>query len=85
MKRKLIKRNKEFLSKCVKAAKGWPLPLFLYDRYSKQSVAETRLYRKLRKESYTKQGRTNGLYLMWHDKGPSRICVGLKGRIRNKN
>lgn len=35
MKRKLIKRNKAFLSKCIKDAKGWPLYLFLYDKYSK--------------------------------------------------
>lgn len=81
MKRKLIKRNKAFLSKCIKDAKGWPLNLFLYDRYSKQAVWEERYYRKLRKESYTKQGRINGLYLMWHDKAPSRICVGLKGKL----
>lgn len=80
MKRKLIKRNKAFLSKCIKDAKGWPLYLFLYDRYSKMSVIETRYYKKLRKESYTKQGRINGLYLMWYGKEPSRICVGLKGK-----
>ena len=47
MKRKLIKRNKAFLSKCIKDAKGWPLYLFLYDRYSKMSVMETRYHRKL--------------------------------------
>lgn len=85
MKRKLIKRNKMFLSKCIKAAKGWPLSLFLYDRYSKQVVEEGRYYSKLRKRSYTKQGRINGLYLMWHGKEPSRICVGLKGCVRDKN
>lgn len=81
MKRKLIKRNKEFLNNCIKAANGWPLFIFLYDWYSKQSVEEARHYKKIRKESYTKQGRTNGLYLMWHGKEPSKICVGLKGRI----
>lgn len=85
MKRKLIKRNKRFLSKCIKAANGWPLSIFLWDYYSKQTVEETRYYRKLRKESYTKQGRINGLYLMWHGKEPSRICVGLKGCVRDKN
>lgn len=79
MKRKLIKRNKAFLSKCIKDAKGWPLDLFLY-RYSEILVMERRYYKKLRKESYTKQGRINGLYLRWHGKEPSRICVGLKGK-----
>lgn len=81
MKRKLIKRNKAFLSKCIKNdAKGWPLYLFFYDKYSKLSIMERWYYKKLRKESYTKQGRINGLYLMWHGKEPSRICVGLKGK-----
>lgn len=81
MKRKLIKRNKAFLSKCIKNdAKGWPLYLFFYDKCSKMSIMERRYYKKLRKESYTKQGRINGLYLMWHGKEPSRICVGLKGK-----
>lgn len=84
MKRKLIKRNKEFLSKCLKAAKGWPLSLFLYDWYSKQAVEETQYYRKMRRESYTKQSRIDGRYFIWHGKEPSRICVGLKGRKRNK-
>lgn len=81
MKRKLIKRNKEFLNNCIKAANGWPLCLFLYDHYSRQTVDEERYYKKVRKESYTKQGRTNGLYLMWHGKEPTKICVGLKGHV----
>lgn len=81
MKRKLIKRNKAFLSKCIKNdAKGWPLYLFFYDKYSKMSIMERWYYKKLKKESYTKQGRINGLYLIWHGKEPSRICVGLKGK-----
>lgn len=81
MKRKLIKRNKEFLNNCIKAANGWPLCIFLYDYYSRQSVEEARHYKKIRKESHTKQGRINGLYLMWYGKEPTKICAGLKGRI----
>jgi len=81
VKQKLIKRNKEFLNNCVKKADGWPLNLFLYDWYSRQSVEETRDYKKFKKVAYTKQGRINGLYLMLHGKEPSKICVGSKGRI----
>ena len=82
MKRKLIARNKAFLTNCLKRAGGWPLGLWLYDNYSKQTVVEGRYYRWLDKDSRTKRGRKSGDF--YHHLGiePSRYCVGKGGSVK---
>lgn len=81
MKRKLIKKNKQFWKKFIDESNGWPIGIRFYDYYSKQMVMEDNYYIKMNKEHRTKESRKNGFYEAFTGEKPSRYCVGRKGKI----
>lgn len=81
MKRKLIKKNKQFWKKFIDESEGWPIGIRFYDYYSPQMLVEDKYYRDMNKEARTKKSRVSGFYTEWFGEEPSRYCVGRKGKI----
>ena len=85
MKRKLIKRNKKFLTWFnKKICRGWPMWMVLSDHYGKQAIREEKHFAKIIKYSYTKKGRLDGTYSQVHWSTPKQYCHGKEGKIVNK-
>lgn len=62
MKNKLTKKNKKLWKSRFKTANGWPMNLWMYDRYSQQTLSEERGYAAMYKIARMKISKQNGFY-----------------------